>query len=399
VHFELCLVLCVVAGGMLAGPAVGMEARSVQILEELRSRHAIVPSTSEAAVKLTSTSVPSTPISTLIPPKLSIDVIVLVNGDRLSGKLQSMFDGSLTFSAYGNDTVKLPFKDVRALSTCDRYRSFAKDGSIFEGPILSGNEKGLVISTSVGAIEVPYGEIVSIDNLPHIAKLEKEAAAAKRFNLGKVWSGSLSFGYANTSGNSSSNVVNTDVEATRKTKQDKIFLDAHYNRAQATGTRSADAIRGGMRLDVNFSDKLFYFVFGRVEVDKIQLLDLRTTVGSGIGHTFYDHKRGHLDLGVGMTYVRDTYEAQPTKSDLTALVSFNWDRKLDTTSTFKTRLLYYPDFSDFSDFRIESDTKFDYFLTRSLSLTLGVTNRFDSTPLLGKKQNDMTVTSSVSKRF
>jgi putative salt-induced outer membrane protein YdiY len=122
-------------------------------------------------------------------------------------------------------------------------------------------------------------------------------------------------------------------------------------------------------------------------------------VGAGLGHTFYDYGADHLDLGIGATYVRDSYQDQDTTGDPTFLTSLNWGRRLGKGTTFSERLMYYPRFSDWQDYRVESDFKLDHSLGSSLSLTLGVIDRFDHTPLAGKVENDLMITSALTKRF
>ena len=328
------------------------------------------------------------------------DVVHLRNGDRLSGKLLSVDEKSLRFAAHGNAAISIPWSDVVRLRTVDPYRTTLKKGSALEAPFVA-SEKGDVfrVRTELGPIELPKKEIAKVESFADIAARAAKEAEERKFHLRKVWSGKLGLGYAETSGNSVARNINTVFEATRKTSADKLFLDAQYNRTVAGDVRSADLVRGGMRLDVNTTPSNFYFLFGRLEIDKIQDLDLRTTVGAGLGHTYYDRPGAHLDLGWGFTYVRDNYEAAPTNSDVTFLTSLNWNRKTGANSSFSERLLYYPNVSEFSDFRIESDTKFDYALSDNLSLSIGVVNRFDNTPNAGKKKNDLTVTTSITRKF
>ena len=363
--------------GAVAGAAVGGSAKSVA----------------------QSTPLTLTPkVVTTAKQKPVIDTVRLKNGDVLSGKLIEMFNGTLIFKAYGND-IKLPWKDVVSLETVDQYHIVLSKGGALDGPIGHREDGSFQITTQVGTVDAKNAEVASIDNMPAIARKKQELADKAKFSLSKVWSGNISVGLADTTGNSESRNTNISAEATRKTVADKLFLDGHFNRTKAAGVTSADAVRGGMRLDVNITKDRFYFLFGRLEVDKIKDLDMRSTVGAGLGNVFYDHPRGHLDMGFGITYVRDTYENAPKDSDRTFLYSLNWDRQISRAFKLKERLLVYPNLADFADYRIEADTRFDYALGNSLSITLGFTNRYDSEPLPGKEEHDLTVTTSITKKY
>ena len=339
-----------------------------------------------------------TPIVTMAKKKPVIDKVILKNGDVLSGKLVEMFNGVLLFKAYGND-IKLPWNEVVTLETVDGYRFTLSKGGALDGPIEASESGKFAIVTQVGTVTAMRDDVSSIDNHPAIARKKREKEEAARFSLSKVWAGTLSIGVSDTTGNSESRNTNLSVEATRKTQSDKLFLDGHFNRTKAAGVTSTDAVRGGMRLDVNITNDRFYFLFGRMEVDKIKDLDMRSIVGAGLGNVFYDNPRGHLDMGFGITYVRDTYENAPKDSDRTFLYSLNWDRQISRAFKFKERLLVYPNLADFADYRIEADTKFDYALGNSLSMTFGITNRYDAEPLPGKKEHDLTVTTAITKKY
>lgn len=390
--------------GLACSPLLALSEESKALLESYKSKLAVKTDAAPVQELLATPVVKAVPAPMpLVLPTVSkekSDHLHLRNGDRLSGKLVDVGPETLTFSAYGNKCITVPWKDVVRLDTVDRYRTSLKKGSAIEAPFeASSEDEVFVAKTQLGPIVIPKGEIARVENFDAIAVRAAKEAADRKFLLRKVWSGKFGLGVADTTGNSEARNINTIFEATRKSPSDKLFLDAQYNRTVSAGIKSADLVRGGMRLDVNTSPSNFYFLFGRMEIDKIQLLDLRSTVGVGLGHTFYDHAKGHLDLGWGFTYVRDTFESAPTNSDITFLTSFNWNRKTGNSSGFSERLLYYPNVSEFSDFRIESDTKFDYALSSNLSLVLGVVDRFDNRPLDGKKKNDLTVTTSITKKF
>ena len=84
---------------------------------------------------------------------------------------------------------------------------------------------------------------------------------------------------------------------------------------------------------------------------------------------------------------------------MTALMSLNWKRRLGKKSGFSERLLWYPTLSDFDDYRVESDAKFDFTIGKNLFWTLAVSNRFDNSPLAGKEKNDITITTAITQKF
>ena len=328
-----------------------------------------------------------------------LDVIVLVNGDRISGKVVDIFNETLTISAYGNEAVSIPFGKITSINTTDEYKITLNEGTVLEGRFNGVSDEKTMVITEVGTVMVKNEQVVSADNLPAVARKEAEVQEALTFNLDKVWDGRAGLGLVETTGNSEAKALSLDFEATRKSPQDKLFLDAHYNKNTADGVTSSDFIRGGARIDIFLKNKCFYFLVGRMEIDKLQALDLRTTIGAGLGKTFYDHDTGRLDMGLGMTYERENYEAQPTESDRTLLYSLNFDKKLNHTMSFTERLMVFPSIDELSDYRIESNAGFHYALTDTFGLNFGFLYRYDKTPQTGSKRNDATVTTSITQKF
>src|SRR3982751_6162026 len=92
------------------------------------------------------------------------DVVILKNGDRLTGEIKGLQRGELSFKAsYMADAVRLDWSKVERLESKDRYLILRTDGQLFTdllrlapatataGNFLIGGEKG---SVKVGQMKV-----------------------------------------------------------------------------------------------------------------------------------------------------------------------------------------------------------------------------------------------------
>jgi putative salt-induced outer membrane protein YdiY len=329
----------------------------------------------------------------------TLDIVTLKNGDRISGKVLDLFNKTVRIKAYSTGAISIAIEEISSISTSDKYQITLNEGTILEGTFIESSPDTIIVKTEVGEVSVKVSQIVSVDNLPAVAQKALDAKEAARFALAKVWKGRAALGLVDTTGNSKAKSLSMDIQATRKTDKDKIFLDAHYNKNSADGITSADYITGGGRIDIFLNKNRFYFLLGRLDTDKIKLLDLRATIGAGIGLTLHDNEEEHLDMGFGMTYVRESYEATDTESERELLYSLNYKKKLGDGISFDERLMFLPNVDELSDFRIESTAGIKVALKDNFGLNLGFLYRYDKTPPAGSSRNDATFTTAITKDF
>jgi len=104
---------------------------------------------------------------------------------------------------------------------------------------------------------------------------------------GAAWSGALNLGSDFSRGNSETWTLAVYSTATRKGPRDQLRLAGTFQRSVdgvgADAVITARASRGSARYDHDVLGLLYGFGFGEVANDPLQLLDLRTVVGSGAG--------------------------------------------------------------------------------------------------------------------
>jgi hypothetical protein len=69
----------------------------------------------------------------------------------------------------------------------------------------------------------------------------------------------------------------------------------------------------------------------------------------------------------------------------------DWDRKLTDTIKVFAKVDYYPNVSDFGDFRLNTNAGLDFLVDapRNINFRMFALNRYDSTPPLGNNENDI----------
>jgi putative salt-induced outer membrane protein YdiY len=204
------------------------------------------------------------------------------------------------------------------------------------------------------------------------------------------WSASYELGLNGASGNASNFNLSTALNLTRKIDSRIATLNLNYAQASNEGVLIRDfaLLRG--RNEYLFADSPWsIFTEGTVEYDRFQAFDFRLTLATGVGYRFIDNETTTLKTRTGLGASREFGGPNDEwKPELVLGLDFK-HQLTDRQSLYLTNDLY-PNWTDFSDFRMITDAGWQLVIdqvTRT-SLKLGVINRHDSTPG-GQKPNDL----------
>jgi putative salt-induced outer membrane protein YdiY len=211
------------------------------------------------------------------------------------------------------------------------------------------------------------------------------------------WRGSLGAGVSVTSGNSKSTAVNINGELVRLTTQDKTRIYGTGLYGKNNGVEAANLLRAGGRYDYDLTPQVFGFGGIDFERDKIGNLKLRVAPSVGLGYHVIKSEPTTFDVFAGVGYVRDTFftpvlldgRTRDTYSRPELILGEESNHKLSDTTTFRQRLVVYPNLSNKGEFRSVFDAGLSVAMSKSLSLTVGVIDRYNSEPGPAFKKNDL----------
>ena len=188
----------------------------------------------------------------------SADVVVLKNGDRITGKVVSETGGKMVVTPDFDKTEKvtIKFDDVATFSTTGPVKLQLKDGSVINQPVAQGGA-GVVAPAAVAG-PVQLADITAINPPPP-----------------EFWTGSVAL-----NGNYSHAATNTAAfgaaaAATRTTPNDKIILAGAFNYGETTThgftTENADNWFLSGEYDRFITHQLYGYVSERSEADQCEL--------------------------------------------------------------------------------------------------------------------------------
>jgi putative salt-induced outer membrane protein len=221
------------------------------------------------------------------------------------------------------------------------------------------------------------------------------------------WRSAMGMSLAATSGGSKSTVFSALGDAVRATKQDKwaLYANAMYGKAGTPATKNADNLRLGTKYDWNLSPQMYAFGLGELQRDSIVNLSSRLTVGGGLGYKVVNTDALKFDIFGGLGYVTSRYslaqvvagQSRTSYSNPTALLGEESIHKLGQSTTFKQRLVLFPNLGKGGKVNAQWDAGISVAATAAMNLTAGLTIKKDGN-VAGSKTDSM-FTTGVSVKF
>jgi putative salt-induced outer membrane protein YdiY len=271
------------------------------------------------------------------------------------------------------------------------------------GPPVPGSEPGLPLGP--GHAVPPLPEVLPPGDLPAdpvgdapgpSAEAEVWEGAAwlpdgwYEWFVAKVWSGGLEIGINATEGNAEAFSSRVGANLKRKTELWEFKSDLTYAKSTANGTETQHNAIFNSGYERMFGESAWSH-FGKLnlEYDEFKAFDLRLVMNAGLGYRW-------LDDGATMVKTRFgagvSHEINSPDSRWVPEAVFGADLTHQLTSRQKLAMTfdYFPEWGDFSDFRMVTDASWLVALDDSskLSLKLSVNERYDSTPN-GRKPTDI----------
>jgi putative salt-induced outer membrane protein YdiY len=336
------------------------------------------------------------------------DQITLTNGDRLTGNIVTSDDKSVVLKTDYAGEVTIDRAKITALRTDEPRNVTVKEHGVMKASVDEANDAAKVAGANGEVLTVKTADVTAIrnDEMQHEHDREVERVTRPRWN--DFWAGFVTFGLANSSGNSSTTTISTAAAAVREAGKYKISL----NFAQLYATQSttlphgetANKVSGSLRVDRDLTPKLFVYVANAYDFDRFQNLDLRAVLGGGFGYHVWKAENGYFDVAGGGDWSHEEFSATPTSPAFTrdsgeATVaeegSYTAYKKLKVLERFA----FFPNLTSTGDYRMAFDATADLPITKSFDWNVAFSNRYLSNPPPGIKKNDTILSMGVKFSF
>jgi len=306
----------------------------------------------------------------------SADEVWLKNGDRLTGKVVSLDAGTLVFkTSYAGD-LSIQWGEVVNLKTDEPIKVVLGDETTAQGPV-SPSDSGKV---KVKAEQV--AEPVTVD-LANIKTINPKPPLRTNFRA--------NVGFSMTDGNTNTQDIYADAEFMARTLQNRYTIGGLYKRSEDEDVKTEDKALGYMKYDHFFAKKWYAYANATGEQDEFKDLDLRVTLGVGVGYQFIETDRTNLSVEGGVSYVDENYILAEDNSFMAGRWALKFDHFLLPKSL--QYFLYHTGLQsveDSDDLILFTQTGFRIPFYKNLNITAQFNWEYDKSPSPGKKESDYT---------
>ena len=220
------------------------------------------------------------------------DLLVMDNGDRITGRLDSITGGKAIFDTPYAGRIWVEIANIRTLETEEAYAVRMGDRMI-EGTFAGEGDLQQLIGADQAAIV----------NWTGVRSATQSRNTFTRFTAG--WGSRLDLALSLADGNSSTEAFNVLLEVDYQDELNAHLVTALLAREEGEGLLTRD------QLDVDYGYKRFlterWYGAGNAEYfqDTLKDIDSRITLGIGVGVQFFDNSIQNLSSDIGISAVRE----------------------------------------------------------------------------------------------
>ncbi len=214
------------------------------------------------------------------------------------------------------------------------------------------------------------------------------------------WTNSAELGINGSTGNAESFSIVAGTRFKRKSDFTLFDLRLTHNQTSSNGIETQNNTLLYTDFERNLGEsKWSYFVKNGLEWDAFKAFDLRFFINTGLSYNIYNTKDLKLATRFGSGTSRE-FGGPDDRWVPEALFGFDYEHQVNARNKLIARLDYFPDWSDFADYRMISDVSWEYLIDEkgNLSVKLGALDRYDSSPN-GRKPNDINYSALLLYKF
>jgi len=315
------------------------------------------------------------------------DVVILANGDHITGEIRKLKYGLLTFKTDDAGTPEIKWEYIDRLTSIHVFEVELIDGRQYFGSIPDPeDDRILVVQSENFRFEFNMDSVVTI--MPIKNRFWKRFEGS--VSLGASYSKASTVGQIN---------YNLDVTHTTKKTLTKLTWDGNFSAQEDKDNTK----RQDLNLTPNWNLGNRWFVSTQVgaEQNSEQGLDLRLYIGAGMGRNILQTNRNNL-LGIaGLMTTREWDADSAVTTNLEGYFYLDYSIfKYDTPKTdFKTNIGLFPGITDWGRIRLQFNFNVSQEIVKDFTFDINFYDSYDNKPSGGGSKNDWGVTFGIGYSF
>lgn len=280
------------------------------------------------------------------------DVLVMENGDRLTGEIKSMAGGYLNFSTDFFDHVKVEWEHISSIQSDYVYEVRASDGSRHYGRLSNNVDTGVVlVKTDTGQVPIAVLEVVEL----------RPVSGSFKDKLDLKFSAGLSYTQA-------SDVLQLNLQSDIKYQDEHSLTELSGRTTMSdTGEERSDSNRYTLLREywTRYPNVVRWFA-GTYEDNDSLKLDYRVSAGGGLGRIFMETNGFTLQGIAGVQAVNERSDLLDKQSSVEAVFGARvaaWKLQAPEFS-LDTDFFLYPSLTESGRMRAQSDITLNWELVK-----------------------------------
>jgi putative salt-induced outer membrane protein YdiY len=312
------------------------------------------------------------------------DVLVLKNGDRITGDVKRIWNAEVTIEPEYSDEFQV---DLDAISHIESAREFEiefYDGRSIDAQLGGENAAGEQVFTSEsGSVEAPLADMLELNEPEAAFEWDTDVEVAASFNRG----------------NTDSTTAKVRANSTLKMNDHRHIGDIEFFREELVKVRTKE--RDLLKYSYNylFTDNWFFTADASFERDPIILLESRMIASAGVGLDIWDTPRRFLSIKLGAGYQAE--EIDSVESDGTVAnwgLNYRQDFFSDDVELFHRQSIV-ANISGRTNTSYKTTTGFGYELTDIFTASVSLDYNYETDPADGAKNEDIAFLFGLSAEF
>jgi hypothetical protein len=320
------------------------------------------------------------------------DLVIMKNGDRFTCTVKRLQAGVLYIDTdYISGSTGLDWDQVQKVESPSQFQITLDDGS-----------------RSVGEIQRAVSEEPGKDFVINSNGVERRTSPAavvdiesQKPNFWRQLSGALDVGYNFTSGNSQASLT-TDANAKYESTRWMTNISDTTSFSGENGASRTNLI------DIQGQEAVFlqrnWNIVGLQDFlhSSQQNLDLRTTLGGGVGRYLFRTNTTYLVLVGGTVYTRERFapiSQQDPDQNIEGLAGAEYQLLRFDRYTLQAQIFLFPGLSDFGRLRATPKLTFNVKLQNNFYSNLSFWDNYDSRPPPNSKGNEFGISSGMGWTF
>jgi hypothetical protein len=299
------------------------------------------------------------------------DVVMLLNGDRLTGEVKGMQQGQLEFKTDAAGTLFIEWNKIASLKT-NQFLQVELENGVRMGGNVPEPGQGRTLRLAGDEVspqqEAAFDEIVRLDPIEHGRILTR-------------LDGYVTAGYNFTKANELQQFTFTGGLNTRSERHEwSIDGSSTVTSQEGNDDTSRYSIEGWWR---NFMpERWFLQGFGGFESNDELALDLRTMVGAAYGRYVVQTQKREWATYAGLAYSLENYQGEDTQDSAEAVLGtqYSFFRYDEPEASLDAMLNVYPSLTEGGRVRGEGSLRSRYEIVKDLFFEISLYGSYDSDP-------------------